>query len=95
MNEEVSNSNPKKTWSKSIETDSVRKYISVNKVENGYIITIDKDVKKENGNWEYNSKKYISKDNPIDKSFKEGENKKEDIDVIDSIDLNDLDGINF
>ncbi len=43
------------------------KNVTIEKCENGFITTICMDIKKENGDWEYTNKKYISATNPLKK----------------------------
>jgi hypothetical protein len=43
------------------------KSITVEKCENGFIISICDDTKDENGNYSYSHKKYISSTNPLKK----------------------------
>lgn len=54
-----------KTWSKSISDENGSKTVRVEQVENGYIISIDTDGKDKDGNWKYESKRYISGTNPF------------------------------
>lgn len=60
----------KKKFSFTKDIDGVRKTVSGEEVENGWILTIDKEWKeiKENGetDYKYHTKKYISKNNPCD-----------------------------
>lgn len=54
-----------KTWSKTTSDENGSKTLRVEQVENGYIISIDTDDKDKNGDWKYESKKYISRVNPF------------------------------
>lgn len=55
-----------KRWEKSIEEDGNRETVVVEQVENGYIKTISTEGKNADGEWEYNTKKYISETNPME-----------------------------
>jgi len=61
----------KETWSFSKDTDGVKKTVSGEEVENGWVITIGKEWREPLDNGDYNYKyetiRYISKDNPVDK----------------------------
>lgn len=58
--------NKRTSFSKTVEKDGVRKTIRVDKVENGYIVSIEKS--DDNG---YTERKFISKNNPFEKEEKE------------------------
>ena len=53
-----------KKWRKSITKDDTSKSVSVEECENGFIIEICNEGRK-NGEWHYDSKKYVSKENPL------------------------------
>ena len=53
-----------KKWRKSITKDDNTKSVSVEECENGFIIEICNEGKK-NGEWYYDTKKYVSKENPL------------------------------
>lgn len=57
-----------KTWSftTTVKEGDTEKTTRVRKVENGYIICVNKSWK-ENDSWQYEDKEYISKENPIPK----------------------------
>ena len=60
----------KKEFSFTKNIDGVSKTVRGEQVENGWIITISKEWKEKNGDgidYKYETKKYISKDNPMDK----------------------------
>ena len=63
------------SWSFSKDTDGVKKTVSGEEVQNGWIITINKDWKEplDSGGYDYKyeSMRYISKDNPVDKLKKD------------------------
>jgi len=82
-----SNNKKKTSWSKSIDKGDDHKSIRVEQVENGYIITHERDYKDSKGKYQYETKKYISKTNPVEKDsdFKEEINEKESL--FDSIEL--------
>lgn len=61
---------PKMKMSKSIKKDDVNKTVNVEEVENGFIITINKDWRDKKDSYQYETKKYISTTNPF------GENKE-------------------
>lgn len=50
---------------KTVTKDNKTKTVTVEKAENGYIITFDSEYK-EGDEWKYDCKKYISKTNPLD-----------------------------
>lgn len=52
-------------FEKTIRKDDMTKSICVEGCENGYIITFSKDYKVKD-EWKYETKKYISKTNPLD-----------------------------
>lgn len=54
-----------KTWSKTVSDEKGSKTVRVEQVENGYLICIDTEGKDKDGNWKYDSKKYISGSNPF------------------------------
>lgn len=54
------------------------KTIEVEEVSNGFIVSVSKDYKAEDGEWKYETKKYISKTNPLTKNK---EMESEDTDV--------------
>lgn len=54
-----------KTWSKTVSDEKGSKTVRVEQVENGYIICVDTDGKDKNGEWKYESTKYISSTNPF------------------------------
>ena len=55
-----------KRWSKGNESDTKRECIDVEQVENGYIKTVSLEIKDEKEGWIYTTKKYISKENPME-----------------------------
>lgn len=71
----------KKEWSFSKKVDEVEKTIRGEEVENGWIITISKNWKEplENGGYDYKYEtlKYISKENPMDKLKTDKQEEKE------------------
>jgi hypothetical protein len=69
MAEEVKYSARKKVKTK----DNVNKSVNVEEVENGFIITVEKDWRDKKDGYQSECKKYISKDNPFDNEKKEGE----------------------
>jgi protein involved in sex pheromone biosynthesis len=52
--------------SKKISKDNVNKSVNVEEVENGFIITVEKNWHDAKDNYKYETKKYISKENPFD-----------------------------
>ena len=56
----------KESYSKTISKNGKTKTIRVDEVENGYIVTLEKEYEdKNNGGWQWDCKKYISVKNPI------------------------------
>lgn len=79
----------KKEFSFTKDVDGVSKTVRGEQVENGWIITISKEWKEKmpNGNtdYKYENKKYVSKENPMDKLEKEMDKKpKEDNAILDT-----------
>jgi hypothetical protein len=62
----------KKRWEKSESADGITKRVSVEQVENGYIVTMEKygkpciDDDKDDSKYTNDCKKYISKKNPLE-----------------------------
>ena len=60
----------KKRWEKSETADGVTKRVSVEQVENGYIVTMEKygklSVDEDDSKYTNDCKKYISKKNPLE-----------------------------
>jgi len=79
----------KETWSFSKEINGVKKSVRGEQVENGWIVTINKEWKEEIKrkdsdelmiDWKYETKQYISKENPIDSIDElEGDNSKKEV----------------
>jgi len=72
----------KKRFSFSQDKDNVHKRVEVEEVENGWIMTVNKEYTISEGDkkeWKYECKKYISKNNPLEKK------KKKDTDDITSL----------
>lgn len=67
----------KETFSFSKDIDGVKKTVRGEEVENGWIITIEKEWQEKlvggGKDYKFNSWKYISKDNPMDKLNKESD----------------------
>lgn len=61
------------TITKKVKKDDVDKEVRVEQVENGYIIIIEKSWRDKKEDYQCETKKYISKDNPFDNEKKEGE----------------------
>jgi hypothetical protein len=63
-------SHDKKRWEKSETSDGITKRVSVEQVENGYIVTMEKygkpSMDDEDGKYTNECKKYISKKNPLE-----------------------------
>lgn len=60
--------------SKKISKDNINKSVNVEEIENGFIITVEKNWHDAKDNYKYETKKYISKMNPFDSNErKEGE----------------------
>lgn len=57
-----------KSWSKTTSGPDGSKTVRVEQVENGFIISIDKDAKNKDGDWKYECKKYIATTNPFEDS---------------------------
>lgn len=55
-----------KKWRKSITKDELTKSISVEECENGFIIEICEEGKTAKNDWKYDTKRWISKENPLD-----------------------------
>ncbi len=70
----------REVYSKSIEKDGKRKSLRIEEADNGYIVSITTTDHKEDGEVEMDEKKFISKDNPLDK--KEMEEGQKDLDGI-------------
>ena len=49
------------------DSDGTRKELRIEKAENGFVITISTDSKNSEGEWQYDSKKYISGTHPLAK----------------------------
>lgn len=83
----------KKRWEKSITSENKTKRIEIREVENGYVVKYSKDFQTDDG-WKFESKEYISKENPIKnmEGFEEAEdsNKKEEVDLLGGIPGNEL-----
>jgi hypothetical protein len=83
----------KKRWEKSITSDNTTKRVEIREVENGYIVKYSKDVQTDDG-WDFESKEYISKENPIKnmEGFEEFQDssKKEETDLLGGIPGNEL-----
>lgn len=67
----------KKSFTFSKELDGIKKTVRGEEVENGWVITIEKegnvkDPLNETTEYKYECKKYISKDNPMEKYNEEG-----------------------
>jgi F0F1-type ATP synthase alpha subunit len=77
----------KASWSKRIEQDGESKNIRVREVENGYVIDYEHHYKDKKGEYQFNEKTYISKENPIkgNKSFTQELNENDSL--FDSIEL--------
>ena len=61
--------------SKKISKGNVNKSVNVEEVENGFIITVEKTWRDKKDGYQYETKKYISKENPFDTNTrKEGKN---------------------
>ena len=76
------------TWSKEIRKNGITKRISVEKVENGYIITINKygrDETKKNSTYSDECRKFISKENPFEGEEADGNDKSTDKDSVKTI----------
>lgn len=73
---------------KSIEKNGMRKTVRAEEVENGWLITIDKEGEMD-GEYKYECKKYISKRNPFDE--KEDKEDEKDFKTI----LNSIDTIEY
>lgn len=60
----------KKRWEKSESADGITKRVSVEQVENGYIVTMEKygklSVDEDDSKYTNDCKKYISKKNPLE-----------------------------
>lgn len=54
------------TATKTVKKGNISKTIRVEKVENGYIICIEKSGRDKKDNYQYSEKKYISSTNPLD-----------------------------
>jgi len=83
----------KKSFSFSKKIDGVKKTVSGEEVENGWIITIDKEWKEKNHlneseEYKYGCWKYISKENPMDKYDEEGKPKAGEPD--DQVDISSM-----
>lgn len=89
----LSNMTSKNSWSKTVDTPDKRKTIRVEEVENGFVISIDIDIKKKDS-WEYTCKKYISYENPLSDDDKEAEksSEKKSLEGLESI-VADLNGM--
>jgi hypothetical protein len=63
-------SHDKKKWEKSESADGITKRVSVEQVENGYIVTMEKygklSVDEDDSKYTNDCKKYISKKNPLE-----------------------------
>lgn len=63
-------SDNKKRWEKSETADGITKRVSVEQVENGYIVTMEKygklSVDEDDSKYTNDCKKYISKKNPLE-----------------------------
>jgi hypothetical protein len=63
-------SDNKKRWEKSETSDGITKRVSVEQVENGYIVTMEKygklSVDEDDSKYTNDCKKYISKKNPLE-----------------------------
>ena len=80
--------NEKQTFNFSKELDGVTKTVRGEECENGWVISITKEWyegESPNRNWKNECKRYISKDNPLDKLEKSKE-KKADNEVSEIID---------
>lgn len=76
-------SNVKQTFNFSKELDGVTKTVRGEECENGWVITISKEWYEgegDNRNWKTESKKYISKDNPLE-NMKDKKDKTEKDDI--------------
>ena len=60
------NDKGKTSWSRRISSKNMTKEITVEEVENGYLVRVTREGQNEDGEWEYREKKYISEDNPIE-----------------------------
>lgn len=69
--------NGKSRISKSVKKDGIDKTVTVEEVQNGFIITIDKSWRDKKDCYQYECKKYISKENPFDKKESKNEEKIE------------------
>jgi hypothetical protein len=101
MNDEVTikssiMANEKQTFNFSKELDGVTKTVRGEECENGWVITITKEWcegESPNKQWKSESKKYISKDNPLEK-IEKNKDKKEGNDISEMIDgFNSLSGM--
>ena len=52
---------------KRIEKNGVSKTVRVDEADNGFIVVVEKSGKDKKGNYQYEEKKYITKDNPFEK----------------------------
>lgn len=55
-----------KHWSKSIEADGQRKSIEVKEIENGYLVTVTREGKDAEGEWQFDTKQFFREDNPLE-----------------------------
>lgn len=67
----------RKTFEFSRKKDGVTINVRGRKVENGWVVCIDKEWK-EGEEWKYDNKEYISVKNPLDKVLKKPDKKKDD-----------------
>ena len=56
----------KKRWSKSISKNGESKSVEVREIENGFLVMVSKDGKNSKGDWEYLSREFYSKTNPLE-----------------------------
>lgn len=66
-----------KRWKKSVTKDELTKSISVEECENGFIVEICEEGKKGN-DWKYETKRWISKENPLNELDLVKEDKESD-----------------
>lgn len=72
-----------KRWEKSERINDYTKTLIVEEVENGYIVSISTDGKNKKGQWEYDCKKWISEENPLENTTPV--EKKEDTSLMEAI----------
>lgn len=82
-----SKENAPKIWRKSVSIGEYTKEVSVEKIENGFLVTIHESGINNKKIWENKVKKYFSKKNPLNsKEYEVNENLTSLQDVVDQLD---------